>query len=590
HCRTFVLLNELQLLFIDAGFRDKSMEEELEAAKKKLSISRNGGGGGGWDDGGQWLDGGCRRLGWWPPADEVVVVAAEMRQAPGMVKPEIGGNVNFEIKSQFMRELREETFSGNKDEDAYDHVDRFLNIGPIPGMTPTQALTAIQTMAGHSQKWHNRTLSRSLSSSSNTDGLAAIVNKLDNLGRDMKKLKENVHAIQIGYQICEGPHLDKECPLNEEVKKVEEAKYGEFGRPAPFNGSNGVKYHVGPPGYYTRTDNRPPYVEKRPSLEELMNKHLEESTWRMPHGPISSSKLNNLHKVSDFQKAQNKTTRVLQYKLPPKELNPGNFTLPCTIGNFNFYGMADLGASVNVMPRNIFEYLKLANLRKTNMLIEMADMTKKAPLGIIENVLVKISKFLFPSYFVIIDKTPNETIILGVDNNGVNYDMEKKDHFTTPTEKIFMIKSGLEKKPQSPTCSNNQSRDLRNKLPNDSLCDQEIDQLADEYELRIGKKGHMLDKIWEYCKNVHKDNMCWWHDHGFEEEECDEMGIEIEKYYPPKVQVETFDVKRYSFKGGQSFVCVTKEVDDALPLGRKNGLRFREMIRKEFDIDAHDKM
>ncbi|GJW70345.1 hypothetical protein Tco_0127262, partial [Tanacetum coccineum] len=76
--------------------------------------------------------------------------------------------------------------------------------GPIPRMTPTQALMTIQTMADHSQKWHDGTLSRSLSSSSNTDGLAAIVSKLDNLGRDMKKLKENVHAIKVGCQICGG--------------------------------------------------------------------------------------------------------------------------------------------------------------------------------------------------------------------------------------------------------------------------------------------------------------------------------------------------------------------------------------------------
>ncbi|GKE89393.1 hypothetical protein Tco_1566868, partial [Tanacetum coccineum] len=96
----------------------------------------------------------------------------------------------------------------------------------------------------------------------------------------MKKLKENVHAIQVGCQIYNGPHIDKEFPLNEEVKQVEEAKYREFGRPAPFNGSNRAKYRVGLPGYYTRTDNRPPYGEKRPSLEELMNKHLEESARR----------------------------------------------------------------------------------------------------------------------------------------------------------------------------------------------------------------------------------------------------------------------------------------------------------------------
>nr|GEZ15526.1 hypothetical protein [Tanacetum cinerariifolium] len=83
-------------------------------------------------------------------------------------------------------------------------------------MTPTQALMAIQTMTDHSQKWRDETLSQSFSSSSNTDGLAAIVSKMDNLGRDMKKLKEN----------------------------VEEAKYGEFGRPTPFNRNNEAKYHI----------------------------------------------------------------------------------------------------------------------------------------------------------------------------------------------------------------------------------------------------------------------------------------------------------------------------------------------------------
>ncbi|GKE36587.1 zinc knuckle CX2CX4HX4C containing protein [Tanacetum coccineum] len=55
-----------------------------------------------------------------------------------------------------------------------------------------------------------------------SDRIATIVNKLEKLGRDMKKLKENVHAIQVGCQICEGAHLEKDCPLNEEVKGVEE--------------------------------------------------------------------------------------------------------------------------------------------------------------------------------------------------------------------------------------------------------------------------------------------------------------------------------------------------------------------------------
>ncbi|GJU21248.1 hypothetical protein Tco_1154590 [Tanacetum coccineum] len=226
--------------------------------------------------------------------------------------------------------------------------------GPIPGMRPAEALTAIQTMADHSQKWHDETTSRNIRSSSSKDRLAALVNKLDNLGRDLKKLKKSVHAIQVGCQIYEGPHLDKDCPLNEEVKQVEDVRYEELGRTMPFNGNNRGKFHVGPHGYYTKIDNRPPYGEKRQSLEELLAKHQEESARRIiaDHG---TSGLNKLHGVSFISGPESYTPEVLQHQLPPKELNPGNFTLPCMISKFNFYAIADLGASINVMPRSILK-------------------------------------------------------------------------------------------------------------------------------------------------------------------------------------------------------------------------------------------
>ncbi|GJW90616.1 hypothetical protein Tco_0168169 [Tanacetum coccineum] len=52
---------------------------------------------------------------------------------------------------------------------------------------------------------------------------------------------------------------------------------------------------------------------------------------------------------------------ALPCPLPPKELKPGSFTLPCTIGSLNLYAKTDLGANVNVIPKSIFEHLKLAN-------------------------------------------------------------------------------------------------------------------------------------------------------------------------------------------------------------------------------------
>ncbi|GJR52066.1 hypothetical protein Tco_1402587 [Tanacetum coccineum] len=55
---------------------------------------------------------------------EQYLTLSRENQATGVVTPEIENNVNFDIKSQFMCELREDTFSGNKNKDAHDHIDR----------------------------------------------------------------------------------------------------------------------------------------------------------------------------------------------------------------------------------------------------------------------------------------------------------------------------------------------------------------------------------------------------------------------------------------------------------------------------------
>ena len=148
--------------------------------------------------------------------------------------------------------------------------------GPIPGMTPIQALGAIEDMSNHSQKWHEGGSSRSIAG--NSDGITLITNKLEGLGREMQKLKESVHAIQVGCEICEGPYLAKDFPLKEDDGKTEEVKYGE-GRPFQSYNSNG--YRTGPSGY-----NRQPFGERRSSLEDTINKYLEDSKKRQEEQDI----------------------------------------------------------------------------------------------------------------------------------------------------------------------------------------------------------------------------------------------------------------------------------------------------------------
>ncbi|GJS25567.1 hypothetical protein Tco_0454199 [Tanacetum coccineum] len=84
-------------------------------------------------------------------------------EASGVVKPEIGGNVNFEINSQFMRELREDTFSGNKNDDAYEHAERILdivNLFNILGVTHDAVMLHVflTTLTGAAKRWVDRLL------------------------------------------------------------------------------------------------------------------------------------------------------------------------------------------------------------------------------------------------------------------------------------------------------------------------------------------------------------------------------------------------------------------------------------------------
>ncbi|GKA78094.1 phospholipase-like protein [Tanacetum coccineum] len=161
-----------------------------------------------------------------------------------------------------------------------------------------------------------------------------------------------------------------------------------------------------------------------------------------------SSRTSEVQGVSFVTEAEEgDSSETLLCQLPPKEINPRSFTLPCTIGNLKLYAMADLGARVNMMPKSLFEHLKLAYLKETSMVVEMADMTKKAPLGIVENILVKIDKFLFHSDFVVIDmlEGPNETMLLGEEK--VKFNMNGGIcHSRVPFEKIYMASSVQESK------------------------------------------------------------------------------------------------------------------------------------------------
>ncbi|XP_070004553.1 uncharacterized protein [Nicotiana sylvestris] len=99
-----------------------------------------------------------------------------------------------------------------------------------------------------------------------------------------------------------------------------------------------------------------------------------------------------------------KMTHVIVHSMAPKLEDLGTFTIPCTIGSANFAkAICDLGASINLMPYSVFKTLGIGKPRPTSMRLQMADRTTKRPLGIIDDVLVHVDKFILLADFVILD-------------------------------------------------------------------------------------------------------------------------------------------------------------------------------------------
>ncbi|GJV53922.1 homeodomain-like protein [Tanacetum coccineum] len=302
----------------------------------------------------------------------------------GGSRPKIEDNDNFELKCQYLKELRTNSFSGSYHEEANEHIEKILEImdlfyipniiidqvmirafpmsltraasrwlrnkpsslittwedlktkflskycpharttkkmeeinnfqqildsrGAIPSKTTADAKVAIQEMVEYSQKWHNVT-SRTRSTET-SDGLAAIQAKLNNLGREIKKVNEKVYAAQVGCKQCKGPHYTKDFPLKEEGKTLEEAYYMQFGR--PFQGGG----YRAAPRFYQRNNVNLLYQERRQSMEDTLR------------------------------------------------------------------------ASVGVMPLSTYLNLGLGELAHTKLTVELADRTMKYPKGIAKNVLV----------------------------------------------------------------------------------------------------------------------------------------------------------------------------------------------------------
>ncbi|XP_073045825.1 uncharacterized protein [Primulina eburnea] len=124
--------------------------------------------------------------------------------------------------------------------------------------------------------------------------------------------------------------------------------------------------------------------------------------------------LKNLHINNEFaDQVEGEFIEGTQANLPHKPQDPSEFIVPCEIGGqLVKKAICDSGASVNIMPSSLYEKLGLTRIKPTEFL---ADKSVKVPLGIVEDVELKIDKLKVPAEFVVLDmeNSQNVHVILG---------------------------------------------------------------------------------------------------------------------------------------------------------------------------------
>nr|GEV21446.1 hypothetical protein [Tanacetum cinerariifolium] len=106
---------------------------------------------------------------------------------------------------------------------------------------------------------------------------------------------------------------------------------------------------------------------------------------------------------------------VILKKLPEKLGDPGKFLIPCGFSELKCKALADLGASINLMPLSVWKELGLPDLIPTRMTLELVNRTIYTPDGIARDVFVSVGKFTLPADFVVVDydSDPRAPFILG---------------------------------------------------------------------------------------------------------------------------------------------------------------------------------
>ncbi|XP_070024629.1 uncharacterized protein [Nicotiana sylvestris] len=165
--------------------------------------------------------------------------------------------------------------------------------------------------------------------------------------------------------------------------------------PKPVKGND--KDDKGPK---TVSETRPP-----PPFPQRLQKQKDDAKYKKFLDILSQVSVNlPLVEICTKSLSMQECSARVQSKLPPKLKDPGSFTIHLSLGKQEVgRALCDLGASINLMSSSLFKQLGLGALRLTIITLQLADRSLVMPEGIIEDVLVRVGKFILRADFIVLD-------------------------------------------------------------------------------------------------------------------------------------------------------------------------------------------
>nr|GEW45027.1 hypothetical protein [Tanacetum cinerariifolium] len=166
----------------------------------------------------------------------------------------------------------------------------------------------------------------------------------------------------------------------------------------------------------------PPPIQKYKPLSQREYLHinitLADALILMPkYQKMLKDLMSNKEKLQELANTPLKEncSAVILKKLPKKLRDPWKFLIPCGFSELKCKALADLGASINLMPLSVWKKLGLPEFISTRMTLELANRAICTPAGIARDVFVSVGKFTFPADFVIVnyESDPRVPLILG---------------------------------------------------------------------------------------------------------------------------------------------------------------------------------